>query len=72
MTSKKIFLNICFAIIAFSIFLLLFLKPKVGPQFERIQPAKSSKSTQSKITTTPTPKVTSNVTSVPKPTSKGK
>ena len=58
MTSKMIFLNICVAVIAFSLFLFLFLKPRNGSQFEIIQPKVAP--SPSKIISTPktTPQVT--------------
>ena len=34
MTPKKMFINICLALIVFSLFVLFFLKPKYGVQFE--------------------------------------
>ena len=65
MTSKMIFLNICVAVVVFSLFLLVFLKPKSGPQFEII---KNEAKKEAKVT----PKVTEKAKSVvtPSPASK--
>lgn len=60
MKFKMIFINICVAIVVFSLFLLFFLKPKFGPQFEVIKPVEKTTKQQVKVTPTafptPTPK----------------
>lgn len=51
MTPKKMFINICLSVILFSLFVLFFLKPKYGAQFEVLE----NKSEKVKSTPSVTP-----------------
>lgn len=61
MNFKKLFVNFCLSIIAFSLFLYFFLKPTFGPQFEIIDSTKDSKSST---------KVTNEAKETPSPNAK--
>lgn len=45
MNFKKIFINFCIAIVVFALFIMFFLKPAYGPQFEIISDTKNNTAT---------------------------